>query len=218
MIKIYAILLISILMTACGQFREIDTITQVVPGPIKEVPVPNPSLTFNQKVEMIIAEKNLYRQASGQLPLTRGLTCTLHNSNNPDLTVAFPSASHTFTHLGNFNQPNASVNNGMNVIPVNLRPLYINNYLMRCQGQIVVVESGYYLFKLSSDDGSMLYINGSLTINNNFNHGVVTVQGSKLLEKGIHSFRLDFGQTGGGNQALILESSSGLIPESVFYR
>jgi hypothetical protein len=213
MIKIYLVLLVMVLASGCAPFREIDTITQVVPGPIVEVPVPAPSLT-----EALVAEKNLYRELQGQTPLTQGLVCTVHNSNNPDLTAAWPSAAHTYVHKGVFNQPNATGSIGVNILPENLRPIYINNYRIRCQGQIVVVTSGYYLFKLSSDDGSMLYINNSLLISNNFNHGIQTVQGTRLLERGIHGFKLEYAQSGGGLMALILETQSGLVPANVFYR
>lgn len=217
MIKIYCLLLVMILM-ACAPQKETTKEVVVTPGPIVEVPVPAPSLTHKQDVETIVSLKNEFRVASGQIPLTPGLTCTIHNSSNPNLTVAFPSAVQTFAHFGEFNQPDASASVGTNVLPLNLRSVYVNNYLLRCQGQIVITTSGYYLFKLSSDDGSMLYIDGALTVDNNLNHGITLVQNAKLLERGVHTIRLDYGQTGGGNQALILENSSGVIPSYMFYR
>lgn len=217
MIKIYGLLLVMILVS-CAPQKETTKEVIVTPGPIVEKPIPAPSLTEVQKVEALIAEKNLYRELLGQAPLVSGLVCTLHSSNNADLTATWPSAVATYVYKGVFNQPDRDTSVGTNILPESLRNVYTNNYRIRCQGQIVVVDSGYYLFKLSSDDGSMLYLDGALLINNNGNHGITLVQASKLLERGIHTFRIDYGQTGGGNQALILETSSGVIPAHVFYR
>lgn len=215
------LLLVCLVLIGCGT----DTVYRYtpVPGPTVEVPGPTvivspPPLTSEQQTVKIVDEKNIYRLAAGNLPLTRGLTCTVHNVSNPNLTVAWPSAVQTFAYLGNFNQADNSAAVGVNVLPTNLRSMYVNNYGLRCQGQIVILTSGYYLFKLASDDGSMLYIDGSILVNNNFNHGIQTVSNSRLLEKGVHTFRLDYAQTGGGNFALILENSNGLIPEYLFYR
>lgn len=204
-------------LVSCGFYT--DTVREVpVPGPVVTVPTPVPVVTPEQDVEMMVAEKNVYRDIEGKSPLVKGLVCTVHNSNNPDLTASWPSASHTYVHKGVFNQPNATGSTGVNILPENLRPVYINNYRIRCQGHIVITQSGYYLFKLSSDDGSILYINNSLLISNNFNHGIQMVQASKLLERGIHTIKLEYAQSGGGLMALILETQSGLVPANVFYR
>lgn len=215
MLKLILVIVALLTIIACGHNRDhyYQVPTEVI------VPVPTPvEPTPPTDVEKLVAEKNEYRVIAGQLPLTRGLTCTVHETTNPDLTVSLGSAKHTFALMDTFNQPNSSVNDRLNILPEALQAIYLNNFAVRCQGQIVVTESGYYSFELTSDDGSMLYIGGSLVVNNNGNHGAVTVTGAKLLERGVHSFRLDYAQTGGGSQALILTSNGALIHAENFYR
>lgn len=203
---------------ACGKDKYHYNNTEVeVPGPTVEVPVPAPETPLTP-IEEVVKDENTFREAGGNTPLVRGLKCTLHVNSNSDLTVAFPSTAHTFTLMGSFDQPNAPITGGNSVIPLSLRSLYINNYTMRCTGYIVIVEAGYQKFTLTSDDGSMLYIGGSLLINNNGNHGAVALSNAKLMNRGIHSFRLDYGQTGGGSQALKLELNDTLVPAETFYR
>ena len=217
-LRMMLLLLLAVVVAACGRHHDTKTVVQLPPIEVPvEVPVPAPPAPLTD-VEQIIADKNEFRIASGQLPLTKGLTCTLHESSNPDLTVALPSAKYTFAMFMAFNQPDSSVNTRLNILPPALQAMYVNNFAIRCQGQIVITESGYYPFELTSDDGSMLYIDGALTVNNNGNHGSTTVVGAKLLERGVHSFRLDYAQTGGGSQSLILKSSGVVIPADNFYR
>ena len=207
--------ILALIVVACGCKHEVVYKPVNVPGPVVIKPPPAVELTDIQK---IVAEKNDYRVKAGQLPLTPGLTCTLHVTSDPDLTHALPSAANTFTLLGSFNQPAAPVTDGLNTIPLALRPLYINGFVQRCQGQLVITESGYYSFELTSDDASMLYIDGSLVISNNGAHGPTLVVGSKLLERGVHTFKLDFSQSGGGTEELLLTSDGVVIPAENFYR
>lgn len=215
MLKVILIMLAFLTVIACGHNR--DHYYQVPTEVIVPVPIPVEPVPLTD-IEKLVAEKNEYRIIAGQLPLSRGLTCTVHETTNPDLTVSLGNIKHTFTLTDEFNQPNSSINDRLNILPEALQAIYLNNFAIRCQGQLVIIESGYYSFELTSDDGSMLYIGGSLVVNNNGNHGAVTVVGAKLLERGIHSFKLDYAQTGGGSQALILTSNNVLIPAENFYR
>ena len=213
--KKYILIATLLLSTACARSTFV-----IVDPPVGPVPAPVPGATIEEDIASIVAHKDAYRLAAGQVPLTKGLTCTLYkNVVNPDLSVAFPSAGAvSFSMLGEINQADSSISVGMNVLPAALRATNQNRYGLRCKGYVVVIESAYHLFKLTSDDGSRLYIDGALLIDNNFNHGSVTLMGSKLLERGLHSIRLDYAQTGGGSQSLILESQDGVIPAMFFYR
>ncbi len=53
-------------------------------------------------------------------------------------------------------------------------------------------ERGIYRFFLTSDDGSVLYIANRLVVNNDGDHGPREKSGEAALEKGQHSFSLDF--------------------------
>lgn len=212
--KKYILIAAMLLSTACARS------TFLIEGPTAPVPAPLPGATLEDDIASIVAAKNEFRLASGQVPLSKGLTCTLYkNVVNPDLSVAFPSSGAiSFSMLGEINQPDSAISVGMNILPAALRATTLNQYGLRCTGYVVIVESAIHLFKLTSDDGSRLYLDGSLLIDNNFNHGSVTLLGSKLLERGVHSIRLDYAQTGGGSQSLVLESQDGVIPAMLFFR
>ena len=170
---------------------------------------------------VVIAEENEYRLAAGQAPLVPGLTCSLHNlqATTPSVIPAsLPAAVATFVYGGTFNQPDSPASNGFNVLPLALQPAYTQWYLVKCQGQVVIVDSNYYLFDLTSDDGSKLYLDGVLLIDNDGNHSAQLRSGSKLLKRGIHTFRLDYMQGPAGNQALILESNGDVLGSEYFYR
>lgn len=185
----------------------------------------------NQKsdeVKVVLDEENTYRLGLGQTLLTEGLSCTLYkitggqyiqndSTHTPTLTGVTSVAS--FLFKDSFNQPNSSVNDGLNVLPSALKNnvLYKNLILLRCVGKIVIVRTDWYDFELLSDDGSVLYINGTRLIDNDGGHGITSVSSSKYLRRGVYDFRLDFAQTGSGNQALILNVNGVLVPGSLFF-
>lgn len=209
--KRISVLFILLGLTGCGN----ETIERVV-----QVTAPPASAVVVDQISQVVSEENAYRVAAGQLPLTPGLTCTLHNliaTTPASIPASPPSAVATFTYVGSFNQTNSSASSGLNILPASLRPLYTQWFLVRCQGQIVVTDSAYEAFYLSSDDGTNLYIDGSLVVANDGNHSVQTRSGSRLLKRGVHTFRLDYMQAN-GNQALILENSNGIVSGSRFYR
>lgn len=174
----------------------------------------------SSSVQDVVDQENSYRESVGQYPLTQGLSCNLYTV--PNTTTQIVGATLTsvasFTYDGNFNQPTAPVTNGFNVLPTGLQSYYQQWFILKCFGQIAIVNSDYYAFSITSDDGSNLYIDGVLIANNDGLHGTQTKASiPKILKRGIHSFELDFFQ-GGGSQALSLNASDGsLVPASVFY-
>lgn len=178
------------------------------------------------EIATIVNEENEYRTSLGLTTLTKGLSCTLSTfTSGHRIQSSIPGHSQisgitqitTFSFFGTFDQPNSPANSGLNILPNYLRNIYLNLFLVRCQGFLVVPESGFYVYDLSSDDGSVLYINGSKTVDNDNAHGIVTVSGFRHLKKGVHAFRLDYAQSGGGNQALILKMNGKLIDQNMFY-
>ena len=73
-----------------------------------------------------------------------------------------------------------------------------SNFAVKFEGQIVVPSDGEYQFWTRSDDGSMLYIDEKLVVDNDGSHAPTEKTGKIRLSAGIHSFRLGFGQGGGG--------------------
>lgn len=74
-------------------------------------------------------------------------------------------------------------------------------------GYVNVPEKDIYTFKLLSDDGSMLYVNNELVINNDGPHSPREIVGMKALDKGYHPIKvLYFDSNGGGLRLTILNS------------
>ncbi|MDH4016915.1 MAG: PA14 domain-containing protein, partial [Actinomycetota bacterium] len=64
--------------------------------------------------------------------------------------------------------------------------------------QINVPTSGDYEFYTNSDDGSILYIDGQVVVDNDGLHGPRTVANSVTLTAGLHDLRVEFFEKGGG--------------------
>lgn len=79
-------------------------------------------------------------------------------------------------------------------------PEYIG---LRLDGTIDVPASGVYRFRLTSDDGSRLWIDGELVVDNDGLHAAAMKEGAIALAKGAHSIRVDyFNKTGGSALSL----------------
>lgn len=215
--------LLGLALASCGR-NGTDGINGIsyIPAPVPPVVVDDVQLD----IDSIISNKNEYRTATGLSPLTKGLMCQLFTYTSGDRIQASIAGHNTlaglvsvgyFEYKGLFNQPNSSTNDGMNVLPEPFKGLYKTNYLLRCQGQVVITDSGYYKFETSTDDASVLYIDGVKTIDNDNAHGVTTLSNMKLLERGVHTFRFDYAQ-GGGNQALVVKMNESSIDPKFYYR
>lgn len=71
---------------------------------------------------------------------------------------------------------------------------YENNdhYAMQMEYAMKVNRTDTFTFRLCSDDGSMLYIDGRLLIDDNGEHGPVYIDKDILLTKGVHQIRIDY--------------------------
>jgi len=79
-------------------------------------------------------------------------------------------------------------------------------------GCLAVPANSVYSFTLDSDDGSMLYIDGGLVVDNGGPHSPTIVSGSTALTAGMHSFRVEFFEDFGGPSGVDL-----LLPQGVTY-
>lgn len=211
MYKYYSIVFIlvaSLFVSACGKKDNVQYVVSTVTTTVDEV-------------ARVVSEVNAARTLQGQAPLVPGLVCSLYNNTGsggvfPVGSSAFPTSLPTavtsFVYFGDINQPDSSVNDGLNILPSALRSLYTQWYAVRCTGQLVIPEPGYYSFSLRSDDAGMLYINNTLMTGLNTVHSPTTTTGARFLNRGIHTFRLDYMQAG-GTQALQLN-----VPGSQLYR
>jgi hypothetical protein len=73
----------------------------------------------------------------------------------------------------------------------------VDNFVMRWRGDITIPETGDYTFQTNSDDGSMLYIDEQLVVNNDGLHGTKAAQGTVTLTAGGHTIVVAFFENGG---------------------
>ncbi|PTQ87534.1 PA14 domain-containing protein [Agitococcus lubricus] len=65
---------------------------------------------------------------------------------------------------------------------------------VRYQGPLTVKADGSYQFELRSDDGSKLYIDNQLVIDNDYTHAPYSVGNTMQLTKGVHTLRVEYFQ------------------------
>jgi len=90
------------------------------------------------------------------------------------------------------------------------------------EGYISLPSEGIYTFFSDSDDGTKLYIDDELVVDNDFRHGMVEKSGQIALGAGLFPFRLEYYQGTGGNGLEVSFEGPGLekqvIPkESLFH-
>jgi azurin len=78
-----------------------------------------------------------------------------------------------------------------------------SHFALRFTGKLTVTEPGEYFFGLASDDGSKLWVDGELVIDNGGVHGVKRKVAKVRLTRGTHELKLGYFQ-GGGGKALAL--------------
>ncbi len=65
---------------------------------------------------------------------------------------------------------------------------------VRYQGPLTITEAGTYQFATNSDDGSKLYIDNQLVVDNDFQHGQQTRSNTIELSAGVHTLRVEYFQ------------------------
>ena len=86
------------------------------------------------------------------------------------------------------------------------------------KGYINIPEDGIYSFYLSSDDGSMLYIDGKQVIDNDGLHAPGEVTGQAALKQGYHPIEVQYFDHGGGSIHLKVCGNDGKeIPFTYLY-
>ena len=67
-------------------------------------------------------------------------------------------------------------------------------------GYIKITQRGVYTFSVKSDDGSYLYINGELIVDNGGGHSATEKAGHVALYPGFHRIKIDYEQVGGDKE------------------
>jgi alpha-L-fucosidase len=83
------------------------------------------------------------------------------------------------------------------------------------EGVVSVPQGGIYTFKLASDDGSRLFIDDKLVVNNDGLHGMESRQGIAPLAAGYHRVRVEYFNATGGLGLRLDWQGPGVAPGAV---
>lgn len=78
--------------------------------------------------------------------------------------------------------------------PISEMETVVDNFAIRFHGRLAIEAPGTYAFALNSDDGSKLYINQNLIVDNDGIHPPRYVRGSLELEAGMHYIEIHYFQ------------------------
>ena len=97
---------------------------------------------------------------------------------------------------------------------LDLRPAKLDEHFgMVFAGKITAPQTGIYQFKMASDDGSRLTINGTTVIEHDGLHGASTKNGQISLPAGAHSIRVEYFAYGKPNSLQAFWSGPGFDAE-----
>jgi hypothetical protein len=94
----------------------------------------------------------------------------------------------------------------------NWHPFSLNDFGADITGYLDVAAAGTYTFALNSDDGSLLFIDGSLVVDNGGAHAPRVTIGSANLTAGRHCFEVQFFECCSGESGVDL-----ILPPGVLY-
>lgn len=89
-------------------------------------------------------------------------------------------------------------------------PVGLGAFGAQMTGNLLVKATGSYPFALTSDDGSRLYVDGQLALDNGGDHGPGTVLTIMKLSAGYHPFVLNYWQNGFGASGVDLAIPDGV--------
>lgn len=105
---------------------------------------------------------------------------------------------------------------------INLITGHEENYALSYDGYLKIDKEGAYKLSLSSDDGSVLWLNGVRVVDNDGLHGGVTKTGRVWLTPGLYAMRIGFFQAGGAQSLQASIEGPGMsaqpIPLSMLWR
>lgn len=90
-----------------------------------------------------------------------------------------------------------------------------DNFALRFEGKIAIAKEGQYRFHLASDDGSRLFIDDQLVVNNDGIHPPKNELGRAFLKAGEHSVVIEFFEQGGGEELKVEYEGAGVPLQSL---
>lgn len=94
------------------------------------------------------------------------------------------------------------------------------SYGVVIEGYINILNDGIYTFSTTSDDGSRIWIDDQLVVDNDFRHAAIDQTGAVRLQKGLHKIHIRYYQVNGGvfRVSMAQPGSAGTeIPAGLFY-
>lgn len=164
-----------------------------------------------------------------------GLNARIYNQSAPNVNNGVPAFTSGFADYNNFfaglPAPNVTVlttAGGVAALDFQGSPqfgaygvTFDDNMISRMSGKILIPDNGSYTFGTSSDDGSVVYIDGQLVVNNNFYQGRTRRTGAITLTAGLHDIEVGFFEGGGGNSLTVDYAGPGIaqtnLPNSVLF-
>jgi alpha-L-fucosidase len=90
-----------------------------------------------------------------------------------------------------------------------------NHYGFVFTGYLYIPKTGNYTLSTISNDGSKLYLNDNLLINNDGEHGMKEVEAVITLQEGLHPIKVTYFQTGAGNDLKVTIQGAGLDKQEI---
>jgi alpha-L-fucosidase len=103
-----------------------------------------------------------------------------------------------------------------------LMPRNVQDYYgFEFTGYIKIPVKGVYIFYTNSDDGSRLYIDNQLVVDNDMTHAMIEKKGLIALSEGYHNIRVDYFEKDGDDNLIVSYKGPGIektiIPGSVLF-
>ncbi|HEX9512010.1 MAG TPA: PA14 domain-containing protein [Puia sp.] len=89
------------------------------------------------------------------------------------------------------------------------------NFALQFNGYINIATAGTYTFYTSSDDGSNLYLDGTLLVNNDGIHATQEKSGTVTLTAGSHPIQTNYFQQGGGQSLTVSYAALGISKQAI---
>jgi len=137
-------------------------------------------------------------------------TTVVVNSGFKGLVYHIPEASEHLPTFENLKPKGTIYTPSLNVTPRDFRAGFpgvtnrIEWFAIDYTGRFWIEKQALYRFSLTSDDGSRLYIDGQLVVDNDGIHPAQERSGSLELEGGVHDVRVSYYQGPGTSVALVL--------------
>ncbi|MBC7533790.1 MAG: hypothetical protein H7318_19660 [Oligoflexus sp.] len=150
-----------------------------------------PSIQDSDKVKVVPADQIFVGCAAGSqiFPIVAEVFKLPSNTQKlPDFSTIQADKSTTVC-MDQYHVPVRNFNDGFPGVP-ELREWFA----LHTTGKIMIPNAGLYKFRLKSDDGSVLYIDSKIVVNNDGQHSPKPVDGSLELTAGAHEMVLDYFQ------------------------